>query len=365
MDADIPTVARRIVRDSLDLQETDALRVQASEHTLPLGKEIVKEARRRGADTMLTLDADDIWYDAMLNLPEDWLRGPSELVRALHGTVTAIVYVGGIRDPGPMEDISGERWRANAEGSRTTGEPWDDDPVPYLYVALGNVTEPRAARYGYDYGAWRESVLAAMAVPPEKLAARGEAVAAVLQGAREARLRAPGGTDFRFAFHDTGPTVWTGKLAPEEGRRSTYYQSLPEGSVGVALRQGSGEGTVAATAPVPYAGDRIHGLTWAFEDGRVVDVSAEKNLDLFRMRWDEKRGEGADQLGALIVGTNPAARFGFLNNAIVEGAVTVVLGDNEDFDGTNGCGFAFPLSFADGTLEVDGKTLVADGILRV
>lgn len=366
MQAEYATVAQRIVQDSLRLGEKDALRVQANEHMLPLAKEIVKEARRAGADTLLTVDADDVWYDAMLHLPLDWLRGPSELVRALHGTLTAMVYAGGLLDPRPMRQISGERWRANTEGSQATNAPWDDDPIPYVYVALGNVTEPRAAHYGYDYRAWHDSVLAAMAVPPEKMEARGERIAQPLRGAREGRLRAPGGTDLTFAFLGTEPTVWTGRLAPVEGRRSTYSQSLPEGSVGVALRQGSGEGRAVSTAPIPYAGDRIHGLACTFRGGRVVEATAEENLDLFTMRWtEERRARGGDQLGALVVGTNPEARFGFLNNAIVEGAVTLILGDNEEFDGTNGSGFTFPLYFEDATLEVDGTPLVIEGDLQV
>ncbi len=364
MQAEYAAVAQRIVRDSLRITEEDALRVHAGEHTLPLAKEIVREARRAGADTMLTLDADDTWYDAMLHLPLEWLRGPSNLVRALHGTVTVMVYAGGIVDPAPMKEITGERWRANAEGSRSTNEPWDDDPIPYLYVALGNVTEPRAAHYGFDRRAWHDSVLAAMAVAPDKLEERGTRVSRRLRGAEKGRLSAPGGTDLEFEFHGTEPTVWTGRLDPVKGRRSTYYQSLPEGSVGVALRQGSGEGKATSTTPIPQAGDLIHGLTWHFEGGHVVEATAKENLNLFTMRWDEKRAGGADQLGALSIGLNPEAKYGFLNDDIVEGAVTLILGDNEDFDGTNGSGFSFPMTFHEATLEVDGEPLVVDGTLR-
>lgn len=366
MQTEYATVAQRIVRDSLRLTENDALRVQTSEYVLPLAKELIKEARRAGADTMLTVDADDVWYDAMLNLPLDWLRGPSNLVRALHGTLTAMVYAGSLYDPAPMRDIPGERWQANTEGSQATNEPWDDDPVPYVYVALGSVTEPRASSYGFDYPAWHDEVLAAMAVPPERMEERGTRIVGRLQNAREARLTAPGGTDVEFAFHGSEPTAWVGRLSPVKGRPSTYYQSLPEGSVGIALRQGSGEGQVVSTTPIPSAGDLIRGLSWDFQEGRVVEARADENLNLFTRQWSEKRrARGADQLGALVIGINPEAKYGFLNDDIVEGAVTLILGDNEDYDGANGSGFSFPIFLRDATLEVDGKALVVDGTLQV
>ncbi|MFQ5908686.1 MAG: aminopeptidase [Thermoplasmata archaeon] len=366
MKADFGTIAERIVRDSLKLTWDDRVRVHAMEHVVPLAKEIVKEARRAGADTIFTLDSDDIWYDAMLNLPIEWLQEPSTLRQALHGTMTALVYAGGIDDPGPMKDISGERWRANSEGARATGEPWDDDPVPSVYVELGAVTEARAKAYGFDFNPWFESVLASMAVSPETMEAKATGVVDRLGGAKEGRLTAPGGTDFRFAFHGSDPTAWIGRLSPVKGKRSTYYQSLPEGSVGLALRQDSGEGRVVSTTPIPYAGEWIRGLSWTFRDGRLTDVQAEENVKQMTMRWDdEKRGRGADQLGSLVIGVNPEARFGFLNDDIVEGAITLNVGDNEEFDGTNKSDFTFPLFLQDATLEVDGRSLVVDGVLKV
>ncbi|MFQ5986433.1 MAG: aminopeptidase [Thermoplasmata archaeon] len=366
MKADFGTIAQRIVRNSLKLTWDDNVRIHATEHVIPLAKEIVKEARRAGADTIFTLDSDDIWYDAMLNLPIEWLQEPSTLRQALHGTMTALVYAGGIEDPGPMKKISGERWRANSEGARATGEPWEDDPVPSVYVGLGAVTETRAKVYGFDFEPWYESVLASMAVSPETMEARAKGIMDRLGGAKEGRLTAPGGTDFRFAFHGSDPTAWIGRLDPVKGKKSTYYQSLPEGSVGIALRQGSGEGKVVSTTPIPYAGEWVRGLSWTFEKGRLTDVHAEENADQMTKRWDDdKRTRGADQLGSLTIGVNPKSRFGFLNDEIVEGAVALNVGDNEDFDGTNASNFTFPLFLADPTLEVDGKPLVVDGVLKL
>jgi leucyl aminopeptidase (aminopeptidase T) len=364
MDAELEGVARRVVRDSLRLGAEDSLEVEATEHALPFAKEIVKEARRAGADTLIVVDSDDVWYEAVLNLPLEWLREPSRLQRALRRDATAVVYVGGLEDPRGMRDIPPERWRANSEGSRATYEPFEDSPVPMVFVGLGHVTEPRASSYGFDYGEWWKSVVAATAVDPAELRKRGQVVADRLRGARGGRLVAAG-TDFEFEFHGTEPAVFTGEVGPVEGVKSSYFASLPSGSVSIALKQGSGQGRVVATAALPQQGDLVRDLTWLFEDGRLTRADASQGLDLFMSRWTEEvRQKGGDQLGYLTVGLNPRAKFGFLENEIVEGVVTVTVGDNESLGGSNDCGFEFGIHMKDATLVVDGQVVVESGRLE-
>jgi leucyl aminopeptidase (aminopeptidase T) len=366
MDVDLAEVARRVVRDSLQLGEDDSLEVEAGEHVLPLAKEIVKEARRAGADTIIVVDSDDLWYEAVLNLPLEWLREPSRLQKAVRGDATAVVYTGGLEDPRGMRDIPAERWRANSEGADATYKPFEDSPIPTVFLALGMVTEARARSYGFDRAEWYGSVAAAIAADPSSLRKRGEAIANKLRGARRGRVVAGGGTDFEFEFHGSEPAVFTGEVRPVEGLKSSYFASLPSGSVSIALKQGSGQGRVVSTADIPQMGDFIQHLTWEFEGGRLVRVDASQHLDFFMTRWtDDVRQKGAEQLGYLSVGLNPQAKFGFLENEIVEGVVTVGIGDNESLGGTNECGFGFGIHLRDATLEVDGEAVVEKGQLAI
>lgn len=366
MDVDFETVAKRVVQDALRLKEGDSLGVHTAEHMFPLAKEIVKAARRAGADTILTADSDDVWYDAVMNLPEDWLKEPSALQQAVRRAVTAEAYLGGPADPNLMKQIPTERWRANEQGALATYKPFEDEPVPSVSVGLASVTEARAKNYGFDFKAWHDSTLKAMAVESRVLRETGDRLAEALGAAQSGKLSAPGGTDLSFEFHGTPGTVWTGELSPVKGQKSTYFASLPSGAVGIALRQGSGEGRVASTTPIPQMGGFIRGLTWTFAGGRVTKVDAKEHLDYFQVFWsEEKKAKGADQLGTLTIGLNPEARYGFLQNGIVAGCVTLEIGDNEYLGGTNHCDYGFAISFRDATLEVDGKKLVAAGKIVV
>ncbi len=366
MKANLEEVAKRIVHDALRLNDEDALLVHSYEHMLPLAKEVVKAARRAGADTILTAEADDVWYDAVTSLPTDWLKEPSGLQQAVRRAITAEAWFHGPEDPGLMKTIPQERWRANEEGAMATYRPFEDDPVPSLGLGLSSVTQARAKTYGFDYEKWYDTTVAAMAVETQALKQTGKAVSEVLAEAREGRVTSPNGTDFAFEFHGTPPMVWAGEVRPKKGVKSSYFAFLPAGSVGIALKQGSGEGRLVAGGDIPQVGEFIRGLTWEFEGGRLTKVDAKENPQHFELFWtDEKKEKGADQLGALIVGLNPAAAYGYLDNSIVAGCVSVILGDNESLGGTNHCEFDFPLHLRDATLTVDGTKVVEKGRLEV
>jgi len=362
MDIDYGIVADRIVKDCIRLGKKDSLGVHTTEHMLPLAKEIVKAARRAGADTVISLDSDDIWYDALLNLPASWLKSPSSLGQAFLRASTAQVYIEGPQNPSRMRDIPPERWAANDKGATATYKPFEKRNVPTLDLSISRVTEARARTYGLDYSEWFSSSLQAMAVDPKLMKKKGEPIARALSRARKGRVTAPGGTEFEFDFHGAAPTLWNGQIRPKKGIRSSYHSSLPDGAIGVALRKGSGEGKVVSTSGIPQAGQIIRGLRWEFEGGRMRKVDAEEHVEIFKMfLTEEKKRKGADQLGWLHIGLNPAARFGFLENHIVEGVVSLGVGDNSDLGGNNESEFGIPIYLNDATLEVDGKTLVSGG----
>lgn len=362
MEPEDKTVAKRVVRDVLGLKETDSLLVFAWEHTMPVAKEIVKEARRAGADTLLLTDADDVWYDAMLNLPEEWLREPSALQQAAWQAATAWVMLDTVEDPEPLKRITSESSMANDEGLRATYEPFQEDPIPAVNLnALAAVTQVRARAYGFDVQEWYRSVLAALTVDPRSLRDRGERLARVLEGARKGRLTAPGGTDFEFEFQGSDPVLFTGEFQRVKSDWAPYSATLPSGKLSVALQQGSGEGHVASPRSIPLLGDLVRGLRWEFRDGLLAEVEAEEYREHFLRLWEPKREVDGDQLGFLTVGLNPEARYGFLGDDLVEGVVSLGIGGNEDLGGTNTCEFRFAIALQDAALEVDGKTVVEDG----
>ncbi len=362
MEKENEIIAQRIVKDALNLGSKDSLGIFAYEHMLPLAKEIVKSARKLGADTLLFTDSDDVWHEALSKLPMEWLKEASVLNQAVRNATTAMVYMEGPENPEILKSISTERWRANSEGASATFKPFEDKPIPSVSIELSRVTKARAMTYGFDYDAWYRSTMNAMAVDPKLMREKGERLKGALKGAKKGRLSAPGGTDFEFEFEGVEAAIYTGEIRPVHAIKATYFGSLPSGALSIALKQGSGHGRVVSTMPIPQVGEFIKGLTWVFEKGRITKAEAAENFKHFQIFWDDdKKKKGADQLGTLSIGLNPNSSYGFLTSDLVEGCVTLLIGDNTYLGGTNDSDYGFPISFKDATLEVDGKKLVEDG----
>lgn len=82
------------------------------------------------------------------------------------------------------------------------------------------------------------------------------------------------------------------------------------------------EGTVASTKPLSYGGVTLEGMSFTFEDGKVVDFSAEENEDVLKHLLDTD--EGAASLGevALVPDDSPISNSGliFFNTLFDENA---------------------------------------------
>lgn len=63
------------------------------------------------------------------------------------------------------------------------------------------------------------------------------------------------------------------------------------------------------------------------------------------------------------IGINHAAKPGFLDNAIVQGSVTLGIGDNKELGGANVSAFGFQGTLGKPTVLLDGRTLISEGKL--
>jgi hypothetical protein len=81
----------------------------------------------------------------------------------------------------------------------------------------------------------------------------------------------------------------------------------------------------------------------------------------------EAGGGGKDRFGFIDIGLNPETRLPVGTGRTIwtaPGAVTVGLGDNRGFGGTNASDFGLPTQLGGATVKVDGKIVVENGTLR-
>ncbi|MGH2527037.1 MAG: aminopeptidase, partial [Actinomycetota bacterium] len=145
--------------------------------------------------------------------------------------------------------------------------------------------------------------------------------------------------------------------------RGALHVSLPTGTVVFAPQETKADGTVRFPS-TPLWGKMIRDLELTFDEGRLVDYRAAKNLRAFANLFGSAKGD-KDLIGSLTVGLNPKASYlgGFVDN-LVAGAVSVGIGANDDIGGTNKGLFHFGSTVPHATLRADGIAVVDEGRLR-
>ena len=114
-----------------------------------------------------------------------------------------------------------------------------------------------------------------------------------------------------------------------EGEVDAGGANMPGGEFFYSLLEESANGTIAFSEfPAVYAGREVTGIRLRFEDGKVVDASADSNEDFLLETLD--LDEGVRRLGELGIGCNPRITQHMKNTLFdekIDGTVHLALGN--------------------------------------
>lgn len=149
------------------------------------------------------------------------------------------------------------------------------------------------------------------------------------------------GTDFSVGMIDDA--VFRG--GGEVSLQGIYFNpNIPTEECFISPKRGIAEGIVYATKPLSYQGQLIEGFSIRFENGKAVEVHAEKNEELLKKMIS--MDEGAAYLGecALVPVNSPISESGLLFYETL-------------FDENAACHLALGMGFADSIKDFDKYTL--------
>jgi aminopeptidase len=142
--------------------------------------------------------------------------------------------------------------------------------------------------------------------------------------------------------------------------------NMPDGEFFTGPVEDSANGEVAFSFPASYGGRTVSGVRMRFEDGKVVDASAEQGEDFLTEMLDTD--EGARRLGELGIGTNYGIATGtkeILLDEKIGGTVHLAIGMSyPETRGTNSSAVHWDMVCdlrQGGTITVDGVELQRDG----
>jgi len=200
------------------------------------------------------------------------------------------------------------------------------------------------------------------------LSAHQERAIALLRG-RTLRITTPLGTDLRVAIHwDSWFHKGDGRMDRARARAARAVRDremeLPAG----ALRFVPDVATTEGRLVVPSWGGGEH-VTFTFEGGRIVTVTAESGADRVATAWARETGD-RDRLAELVIGFNPklpavgpGGRLPYYGYGA--GMLRMALGDNWESGGTNRSSLEAWFYVSDATVTAGEHAIVTNGKLAV
>jgi aminopeptidase len=146
-----------------------------------------------------------------------------------------------------------------------------------------------------------------------------------------------------------------------------HHPNLPSEEIFTAPDPMRVEGVVRATKPLDIDGTLVEGLTVRFEQGRAVEIEADRGAEVLRARRD--RDEGGARLGEVAL-VDGAGRIGamdtvFYTTLIDENAASHIalgnaypftVGDEADRERANSSAIHVDFMIGSDDMEVDGET---------
>ncbi len=356
-------VAPALVGGALGLRRGEELVVATWSHTLPWAAACVAEARRRGGRATLFLEDEEAFWTSLEAAPSTrgWGGLPDGLRRAVRGADALVVF------PGPADRPRFRRLPPHRlVPFRAADEEWyrlsSAAGIRGVRCLLGYASDEQGEFWGVPGALWRSQLLRGIVgADLAKIRASGGRVARALARGSEVRLTAANGTDVRFRLRRRAPWVDDGSVGPRDRAPHAPLVTQPAGVVVVAVDETATRGTAIATRPSYLAGGRVDHGEWDLADGRLANYWYSGGSEGFDAEFG-RAPRGREVVGLLAIGLNPALAGGVPQAEDAEaGTVTIAIGGNRLYGGTNACPFLSWLTIGEATIAVDGLPVVDRG----
>ncbi len=292
-DPEIEQFAETLVNHSADIQKGDNVYIYVkSLEALPLFEEVRRKVIEKGA-----FPYEHILYDSQIGnsgSDRDWfeLASENQLEQLPEPKLEQIkkmdayIRIGGDREQDEMAEVSPEKI---SQWQSTTREILNER-LKLKWVATRYPTEADAETAGLSKEEYEKVVFNAVNnVDWEELEEKNNEIKDIFDGAEEVRIVSED-TDLKLS------------LGGRKGVTSQGDRNMPDGEVFYAPIHTSLDGHIKFTYPGLQNGTKVEGIRLEFEDGKIVDYSAETNEDLLEEMIESD--EGSHYIGEFGIGTN-------------------------------------------------------------
>ena len=361
-DPRIEGLAKVIVNYSLELKEGQTFFITSGAVAEPLVQALYEETLRAGANPVLDLSLEgtaSAFFDLASDEQIDWVSPAQQWAFESADARIRVLSDTNVRE---LSNVAPERQTRRQKAMH-----------PYMQKmmersAAGDLrwnvtlfpTNAYAAAAGMSLRDYEDFYYrACLCDQPDPVAAWKQAAAETIrlaewiEGHEEVHIQGPG-TDLKL-------NVAGRHFKPADGK-----YNMPDGEFFTGPVEDSAEGEVTFHLPATYAGREVAGVRFRFEDGKVVDATAERGEDFLIEMLDTD--EGARRLGELGIGTNFGIADGtgeILLDEKIGGTVHLAVGESyPETGGVNESAIHWDMICdlrQGGSITVDGELLQQDG----
>jgi aminopeptidase len=324
-DPRIDRYAKLLVETCVDVQPGWQVLVNGGVLARPLLEAVSREIGRRGAYALQrpNLTGSGINVPWALEAPEELLSNPPEIDTHAFDTADALVSIEAPENTRELTKLPSERLALYQAGLRPHLERVLN--LDLKWVGCQYPTPALAQDAGMSLEAFADFLFGACLLDWDAERERMSRYSTLFEQAEEVRLIGAE-TDLRLSVAGRPVLVDAGGA------------NMPGGEFFTSPVEDSAEGEIVfGEFPAVYAGREVRGIRLRFEDGKVVDASAEANEEFLLELLD--RDEGARRLGELGIGCNPGITRHMKNTLFdekIDGTVHLALGNGlPDVGGTN------------------------------
>jgi leucyl aminopeptidase (aminopeptidase T) len=363
---DIQLVARNLVR-SAKVAPGEKVFITGSLRDAALLEHIAVETMKAGGQPLIALQSEQLArrFD---EVPESYDTIEPTLGLALVNMMDVQIAVDVGETEAPLAHVPQARLTARTKAFEPVNQAFYRRSV--RLVSLGNGMYPTAAvgqRLGIPQPELAATFWKAASVPADMLRAKGEALRGTFAQAKTLTITHPNGTNISFSVDAGRGFISDGAMTPEKVKQggAAVQTWLPAGELILPAAPGSANGKVVIDRTL-WRGKEVRGLTLSYSGGRLTSLTAASNVEGLKEAYDGAGG-AKDQFGYVDIGLNPETKLPLGSGQVVwtvPGSVTVGLGDNRGFGGTNASDFGLATQLPGATLTVDGATVIDKGVLK-
>ncbi len=361
-------LAEKLVGQSAGIQQDDLVQINGTAADLPLLEDLAVAVRKRGAFPVITISSGTLARRMIDEVPAQFDSQVPQFDLKLAGLVTAII---GVEYPNYEQAVAGVSASRQAAVSKASAAPYQRELKRNVrMVSLGNGLYPtanRAALFGLAEAELRKIFEDALNVDYPQMHATADKLKGILSAGKQAHITGAGGTDLSFTLVSKSGGTSDGIITPEKRKKggAACQVWLPAGEAFCRIAPGTAAGRVVFDHYY-FEGQDCRNVVWTIKGGKITGITADNGQERLRAVFDAG-APGKDRVTILDLGINPTIRLAAgsrLRSYIPAGMITLISGDDTWAGGDVATGLSFVGMLAQGTLTVDGQTIVENGELK-